>query len=158
MYRLYKLQVIRSAAPPRKDNRFEIVEISRPPGERAEADSRRTEDALTRSWALSENLVIEAFGAIHSAGEQPGDVAVMTGSTMKQRAVLVDRKVRRDRRRELHQLHVLLCVVARRHVAAADSAVSAQLGARRSRASHPAERSPSGAATFSVWGARWPAA
>ena len=36
--------------------------------------------------------MVEAFGAIHSAGEQPGDVAVMTGSTMKQRDVLVDRE------------------------------------------------------------------
>jgi len=104
------------------------------------------------------NLVVEAFGAIRAVDDQPSDVAVMTGSTMKQRAVLVDRKVRRDRRYELHQLHVLLCVVARRQVAAADSAVSAQLGARRSRASHPAERSLSGAAIFSAWGARWPAA
>ena len=60
--------------------------------------------------------MVEAFGAIHSAGEQPGDVAVMTGSTMKQRDVLVDREGRRDRRSELNQLHVLLCVVARRHV------------------------------------------
>ena len=53
--------------------------------------------------------MFEAFGAIHSAGEQPGDVAVMTGSTMKQRDVLVDREGRRDRRSELNQLHVLLC-------------------------------------------------
>ena len=60
--------------------------------------------------------MVEAFGAIRAVDDQPSDVAVMTGSTMKQRAVLVDRKVRRDRRRELHQLHVLLCVVARRHV------------------------------------------
>ena len=60
--------------------------------------------------------MVEAFGAIHSAGEQPGDVAVMTGSTMKQRDVLVDREGRRDRRSELNQLHVLLCVVARQHV------------------------------------------
>ena len=80
------------------------------------ADSRRTADAPTRPWAHSENLVVEAFGAIHSAGEQPGDVAVMTGSTMKQRDVLVDREGRRDRRSELNQLHVLLCVVARQHV------------------------------------------
>ena len=101
---------------------------------------------------------MEVFGAIRAAVAQTSDAAVMTGSTMKQRAVLVDHEVRRDRRRELHQVHVLLCVVARRHVAAADSAVSAQLGARRSRASHPAERSPSGAAIFRVWGARWPAA
>ena len=101
---------------------------------------------------------MEVFGAIRAAVAQTSDAAVMTGSMMKQRAVLVDHGVRRDRRRELHQVHVLLCVVARRHVAAADSAVSAQLGARRSRASHPAERSPSGAAIFRVWGARWPAA
>ena len=60
--------------------------------------------------------MVEAFGAIHSAGEQPGDVAVMAGSTMKQRDVLVDREGRRDRRSELNQLHVLLCVVARQHV------------------------------------------
>ena len=60
--------------------------------------------------------MIEAFGAIHSAGEQPGDVAVIPGSTMKQRDVLVDRDGRRDRRSELNQLHVLLCVVARQHV------------------------------------------
>ena len=60
--------------------------------------------------------MVEAFGAIHSAGEQPGDVAVMPGSTMKQRDVLVDREGRRDRRSELNQLHVLLCVVARQHV------------------------------------------
>ena len=103
-------------------------------------------------------LMVEAFGAIRAADEQPRDASVTSDGTVKQRAVLVDRKVRRDRRRELHRLHVLLCVVARLHVAAADSAVSAQLGARRSRASHPAERSPSGAAIFRVWGARWPAA
>ena len=60
--------------------------------------------------------MVEAFGAIHAAGEQPSDVAVMTGSTMKQRDVLVDREGLRDRRSELNQLHVLLCVVARRHV------------------------------------------
>ena len=60
--------------------------------------------------------MVEAFGAIHAAGEQPSDVAVMTGSTMKQRDVLVDREGRRDRRSELNQLHVLLCVVARQHV------------------------------------------
>ena len=59
--------------------------------------------------------MVEAFGAIHAAGEQPSDVAVMTGSTMKQRDVLVDREGRRDRRSELNQLHVLLCVVARQH-------------------------------------------
>ena len=59
--------------------------------------------------------MVEAFGAIHSAGEQPGDVAVITGSTMKQRDVLVDLEGRRDRS-ELNQLHVLLCVVARQHV------------------------------------------
>ena len=60
--------------------------------------------------------MVEAFGAIHAAGEQPSDVAVMTGSTMKQRDVLVDREGLRDRRSELNQLHVLLCVVARQHV------------------------------------------
>ncbi len=59
--------------------------------------------------------MVEAFGAIHSAGEQPGDVAVIPGSTMKQRDVLVDLEGRRDRS-ELNQLHVLLCVVARQHV------------------------------------------
>ena len=59
---------------------------------------------------------MEVFGAIRAAVAQTSDAAVMTGSTMKQRAVLVDREVRRDRRRELHQLHVLLCVVARHHV------------------------------------------
>ena len=95
--------------------------------------------------------MVEAFGAIHSAGEQPGDVAVMPGSTMKQRAVLVDREVRRDRRRELHQVHVLLCVVARRHVAAAESMAATRLAARAARSVGilcPAERSPSGAAIF----------
>ena len=74
--------------------------------------------------------MVEAFGAIHSAGEQPGDVAVMTGSTMKQRDVLVDREGRRDRRSELNQLHVLLCVVARQHVAAAESMAATRLAAR----------------------------
>ena len=73
--------------------------------------------------------MVEAFGAIHSAGEQPGDVAVMTGSTMKQRDVLVDREGRRDRRSELNQLHVLLCVVARQHVAAVDSMAPTRLDA-----------------------------
>ena len=105
--------------------------------------------------------MVEAFGAIHSAGEQPGDVTVMPGSTMKQRAVLVDHEVRRDRRRELHQVHVLLCVVARRHVAAAESMAATRLAARAARSVGilcPAERSPSGAAIFGVWGARWPAA
>ena len=62
------------------------------------------------------NLVVEAFGAIRAVDDQPSDVAVMTGSTMKQRAVLVDHEGRRDRRSELNQLHVLLCVVARQHV------------------------------------------
>ena len=74
--------------------------------------------------------MVEAFGAIHSAGEQPGDVAVMPGSTMKQRDVLVDREGRRDRRSELNQLHVLLCVVARQHVAAAESMAATRLAAR----------------------------
>ena len=60
--------------------------------------------------------MVEAFGAIRAAAEQPSDVAVMAGSTMKQRDVLVDREGRRDRRSELNQLHVLLCVVARQHV------------------------------------------
>ena len=60
--------------------------------------------------------MVEAFGAIRAAGEQPSDVAVMTDSTMKQRDVLVDSEGRRDRRSELNQLHVLLCVVARQHV------------------------------------------
>ncbi len=96
------------------------------------------------------NLVVEAFGAIRAVDDQPSDVAVMTGSTMKQRAVLVDRKVRRDRRRELHQLHVLLCVVARRHVAAAESMAATRLAARAACSVCPAERSPSGAAIFGV--------
>ena len=73
-------------------------------------------------------------------------------------ACAVELRGRRERRSGLHQLHVLLCVVARQHVAAAEPAVSAQLGARRSRGPHPAERSPTGAAIFGVWGARWPAA
>ena len=60
--------------------------------------------------------MVEAFGAIRAAAEQPSDVTVMAGSTMKQRDVLVDREGRRDRRSELNQLHVLLCVVARQHV------------------------------------------
>ena len=60
--------------------------------------------------------MVEAFVAIRAAGEQPNDVAVMTDGTMKQRDVLVDREGRRDRRSELNQLHVLLCVVARQHV------------------------------------------
>ena len=51
---------------------------------------------------------MEVFGAIRAAVAQTSDAAVMTGSTMKQRAVLVDHEVRRDRRRELHQVHVLL--------------------------------------------------
>ena len=58
---------------------------------------------------------MEVFGAIRAAVAQTSDAAVMTGSTMKKRAVLVDHEVRRDRRRELHQVHVLLCVVARQH-------------------------------------------
>ena len=60
--------------------------------------------------------MVEAFVAIRAAGEQPSDAAVVAGCTAKQRAVLVDREGRRNRRRELNQLHVLLCVVARRHV------------------------------------------
>ena len=60
--------------------------------------------------------MVEAFDAIFSVGEQPSDASVTSGSTMKQRAVLVDHEGRRDRRSELNQLHVLLCVVARRHV------------------------------------------
>ena len=59
--------------------------------------------------------MVEAFVAIRAVDEQPSDVAVMAGSTMKQRDVLVDREGRRDRRSELNQLHVLLCVVARQH-------------------------------------------
>ena len=73
---------------------------------------------------------MEVFGAIRAAVAQTSDAAVMTGSTMKQRAVLVDHEVRRDRRRELHQLHVLLCVVARQHVAAVDSMAPTRLDAR----------------------------
>jgi hypothetical protein len=94
--------------------------------------------------------VVEAFVAIRAVDEQPSDVAVMAGSTMKQRDVLVDREVRRDRRRELHQLHVLLCVVARRHVAAAESMAATRLAARAACPVCPAERSPSGAAIFGV--------
>ena len=101
---------------------------------------------------------MEVFGAIRAAVAQTSDAAVMTGSTMKQRAVLVDHEVRRDRRRELHQVHVLLCVVARRHVAAAESMAATRLAARAACSVCPAERSPSGAAIFRVWGARWPAA
>ena len=70
---------------------------------------------------------MEVFGAIRAAVAQTSDAAVMTGSMMKQRAVLVDHEVRRDRRRELHQVHVLLCVVARRHVAAAESMAATRL-------------------------------
>ena len=102
--------------------------------------------------------MVEAFGAIRAADEQPRDASVTSDGTVKQSAVLVDRKVRRDRRRELHQLHVLLCVVARRHVAAADSMAATRLADRAACSVCPAERSPSGAAIFSVWGARWPAA
>ena len=94
--------------------------------------------------------MVEAFGAIRAVDEQPSDVAVMAGSTMKQRDVLVDREVRRDRRRELNQLHVLLCVVARRHVAAAESMVATRLAARAACSVCPAERLPSGAAIFGV--------
>ena len=60
--------------------------------------------------------MVEAFGAIRAADEQSRDASVTSDGTTKQRAVLVDRNVRRDRRRELNQLHVLLCVVARQHV------------------------------------------
>ena len=94
---------------------------------------------------------MEVFGAIRAAVAQTSDAAVMTGSMMKQRAVLVDHGVRRDRRRELHQVHVLLCVVARRHVAAAESMAATRLAARAARSVGilcPAERSPSGAAIF----------
>ena len=42
-------------------------------------------------------------------------MAVVAGCTVKQRTVFVDREGR-NRRRELNQLHVLLCVVARQHV------------------------------------------
>ena len=64
--------------------------------------------------------MVEAFGVIRAANEQSRDASVTSDGTVKQRAVLVDRNVRRNRRRELNQLHVLLCVVARQHVAAAD--------------------------------------
>ena len=60
--------------------------------------------------------MVEAFGAIRAAGEQPSDPAAIAGSTVEQRAVFVDHEGRRNRRRELNQLHVLLCVVARHHV------------------------------------------
>ena len=43
-------------------------------------------------------------------------MAATASSTVEQRAVSVDHDGRRDRRYELHQLHVLLCVVARQHV------------------------------------------
>jgi len=87
--------------------------------------------------------------------ERPAAIASLPGVSA---ACAVELRGRRDRRSGLHQLHVLLCVVARQHVAAAEPPVSAQLGARRSRGTHPAERSPTGAAIFGVWGARWPAA
>ena len=74
--------------------------------------------------------MVEAFGAIRAAGEQPSDAAVVAGCTVKQRTVFVDREVRRNRRRELNQLHVLLCVVARQHVAAVDSMAPTRLDAR----------------------------
>ena len=74
--------------------------------------------------------MVEAFGAIRAADEQSRDASVTSDGTTKQRAVLVDRNVRRDRRRELHQLHVLLCVVARQHVAAAESMAATRLAAR----------------------------
>ena len=76
------------------------------------------------------NLVVEAFGAIRAAAEQPSDVAVVVGCTVKQRTAFVDREGRRNRRRELNQLHVLLCVVARQHVAAVDSIAPTRLDAR----------------------------
>ena len=75
-------------------------------------------------------LMVEAFGAIRAVDEQSRDASVTSDGTVKQRAVLVDRKVRRDRRYELHQLHVLLCVVARQHVAAAESMAATRLAAR----------------------------
>ena len=91
--------------------------------------------------------MVEAFGAIRAAGEQPSDPAAIAGSTVEQRAVFVDHEGRRNRRRELHQLHVLLCVVARQHVAAAESMAARRLAAA-ARSVCPAERSPSGAAIF----------
>ena len=54
----------------------------------------------------------------------------------------------------LHHLRVLLCVVARQHVAAADSMPSTRLAARSACSVCPAERSPSGAAIFGVRRAR----
>ena len=95
--------------------------------------------------------MVEAFDAIFSVGEQPSNASVTSGSTMKQRAVLVDHEGRRDRRSELNQLHVLLCVVARRHVAAAESMAATRLAARAARSVGilcPAERSQTGAAIF----------
>ena len=74
--------------------------------------------------------MVEAFDAIFSVGEQPSDASVTSDSTVEQRAVLVDHEGRRDRRYELRQLHVLLCVVARQHVAAAESMAATRLAAR----------------------------
>ena len=78
--------------------------------------------------------MVEAFGAIRAVAEQPSDVAVMAGSTMKQRDVLVDREGRRDRRSELNQLHVLLCVVARRLVDARQISPTCRSCGRRAEA------------------------
>ena len=74
--------------------------------------------------------MVEAFVAIRAAGEQSSDAAVVAGCTVKQRTVFVDREGRRNRRRELNQLHVLLCVVARQHGAAVDSMAPTRLDAR----------------------------
>ena len=73
---------------------------------------------------------------------------MVASCTAKQRAVFVDREVRRNRRRELNQLHVLLCVVARQHVAAADSMAPTRLDARGACFVCLPERVPSGAAIF----------
>ena len=73
---------------------------------------------------------------------------MVASCTVKQRAVFVDREVRRNRRRELNQLHVLLCVVARQHVAAADSMAPTRLDARGACFVCLPERVPSGAAIF----------
>ena len=45
-------------------------------------------------------------------------------------ACAVELRGRRERRSGLHQLHVLLCVVARQHVAAAESMAATRLAAR----------------------------
>ena len=73
---------------------------------------------------------------------------MVAGCTVKQRTVFVDREGRRNRRRELNQLHVLLCVVARQHVAAADSMAPTRLDARGACFVCLPERAPSGAAIF----------